>query len=786
MPSFFQVAAMTSCQFHPTISDTRPASPTAVLLHLYYLHDPRLGLPRSHHSLPADLSLPPPFQDDTDSELDDDYDDEELWCAGPGLYVAFECVRVWIEADTTVRELCEHLEDIVSWPIDDAGVQLWHGDSKLLPTHTFQQLAWFRQLLPATTASPTSSPYNRVLLCLPADPCVCAHCCRIDFARAKRRVKLVRRHIELHYTEMVRADDEEEELQSRARTGRNGNGSSKRGKTGNGLDDEEDDSWMDEVETSGKSGKEKAGGGGGGGKGGQKGKGAGSKSGKKKQAKEAQRLQKKEKEAKEERDRKVREQRERDEAARQERAKREAEATAEQERIEKERDELRRFNEQRERHREATELWQKEWVDERKVAQPTTRAEVVAAPAAAVAAKHQQRSKPYVDKPQSPSIKATLPTKHRQQQHQQQQHQQPTSKAVTVSSPSLTSKQTRPHQPPPAVHGEQQHDTAPLPTQHHPASQQHDSPQQQQQNIQPHCMKAAGNIMHQPVSPVPTSKPVAVSPPRWKGWGHSPHASRVCPPHFSQPLSPYPHSSTASTDDDTSSLNSDCFSLFSSTSALLPPSSPTSSGSSSMRSHRLSSASSSHSASTVTSPCLSSLSGQSLSPSLPPLFCDKSADMPLPTVLSPFTAARVAPAAVSSRASALWPLSQPQHAREVEVQRHWQDDGADEDAVLQAACSEYSYYKDEQQCQQAEEQQWTEHGGWQSGVLPLSSWALGSAAPGGPAFAQYDGSLYTPHPHPGVHHAGLGGRRQLYGYMPLVQYVPVYISNEQQLQSGEG
>ena len=813
-----------SCQFHPTISDSKPASPTAVLLHLYYLHDPRLGLPRSHHNMPAELAscMPPPCLDDDDSELDD-WDDEELWCAGPGLYVAYECVRVWIEADTAVRELCEHLEDVVSWPIDDMGVQVWHGDSKLHPTHTFAQLAWFRQLLPATTASPPSSPYDRLLLCLPADPCVCTHCCRIDFARAKRRVKLVRRHIEQHYTEVVMADDEEEEEEARKRDGRGANGGkSNRSKAGKGS--EEDDSWMDEVEASEKGAKEKAG------SKGQKGKaaaGAG-KGAKKKQSKEAQRLAKKEKEAREERDRRAREQKDREEAARQERARREAELVAEQEKAERDREESRLLREQQERHREAagsSERWQKDWVDEeKKASHPLPPSKVVPAPA--VVAKKQQASKAQVDKHQQPSTNAaTTATPSKQQQPTQRQVK---SKVASTNRTSPVNKPAQQHKRS-AINGKhQQHNAAP-PAQNHTAVQLDELPvqsQQQQLHNAPRWKPAAdGGVSQQSTSPPSrpqtlvahsgppiangTVKPTAVShsslsngsgpaapqPPRWKGWG-SPCATRTAQPSALQPLplsphstyanhsvSPYPYYSTASTDDDNSSLNSDSFSLFSTASAMLPPSSPTS-----FRSHRLSSASSSNSASTVTSPSLSA-SGQSLSPSLPPLFCDKRADMPLPSVLSPFSVPRLSSASTSSRASTLWPLSQPQHAREGEQRRQWQDED-DEDAVLQAACSEYSHYSDDQQ--QDDQQRTEQRDGWHDDGAPMGGWALGEAAPGGSAFAKHDGSMYKPQYRPYregllVGHAGASGAHgavgqigpQLYGYMPLVQYVPVYISNEQ-------
>ena len=819
-----------SCQFHPTISDTKPASPTAVLLHLYYLHDPRLGLPRPHHSLPPELaaSLLPPFGDDDDgSELTDgEYDDEELWCAGPGLYVAYECVRVWIEADTAVRELCEHLEDIVGWPIDDMGVQVWHGDSKLHPTHTFSQLAWYRQLLPATTASPPSSTYDRLLLCLPADPCVCAHCCRIDFARAKRRVKLVRRHIEQHYTEMVMPDDEaEEEEAARQRDGRVTSG----GKSKRGEAVQEDDSWMDEVDTAGKAGKDKGGGGGVSSKI-QSGKaaGGGNKPAKKKQSREAQRLAKKEKEAKEEREKRVREQREKDEAARQERAKRDAEILAEQERAERDRDELRQLREENERQRQEArdnEQWQKEWVEETKVGQPTAPVQVTVAPAQKRQHQPQQQaSRPHIDRQSTQPATAITATGLNRQQQQQSHGKQSKAAANIVNTISPIHKPTQPHKQTAATTGErQQHTTVSPVTQPHSAAlhdtSPHTAPHHQPQHTAPRWKPAAdGSFAQHPTSPSSRIIPSSATPsaaavshtasavtqaPRWKGWG-SPSPTRACPPPAcvqSLPLSPhstyvghsqwspYPPFSTASTDDDNSSLNSDSFSLFSSASALLPPSSPIS-----FRSHRLSSSSSSNSASTVTSPCLSSLSGQSLSPSLPPLFCDKSTDAPLPAVLSPFTASRVACSTVSSRASAVWPLSLPQHVSDGELR---QQDDDDEDAVLQAACNEYAYYTDDQQqLHPADEQQWADRTtGWHNNTTRLSDWELGNAAPGTAVFTKHDGSLYNTQYRPYregllVGHAGpvgapvssAGVRQsgpQLYGYMPMVQYVPVYISNEQ-------
>ena len=823
-----------SCQFHPSISDVKPASPTAVLLHLYYLHDPRLGLPRSHHTADGSLPLPPQLDSDGDESEDDEYDDEELWCAGKGLYVAYECVRVWVEADTAVRELCEHLEDIVSWPIDDMGVQVWHGDSKLHPSHTLQQLGWFRALLPATTASPPASPHDRLLLCLPADPCVCTHCCRIDYARAKRRVRLVRRHVEQHYTEVVMADDEEEEAaEARKRQGRGGaHGKGKGGKA------EEDDSWMDEVAAGdAKGGKDKGGSG-----------GKGAKGKKQKQAKDTQRQARKEREAREERERRAREQREKEEAGRQERARREAEAVAEAERVEREREEMRRLREQ-----------QKEWEEEEKrAAPPAATPKVITATAATGKKKKQQQQQALVERQQEQSSSAAAPMAPSKPPAQQLQPTQRKAKSQSVISDAISpaSKRAAPEKQPPAASNTQQqqrHDAAAVdqhtvapdsppaqPTPTPPRKSSKDdlahqfflatsrrlpAPTQQPtypnsavtattkplvtpsiQPAQPAAIVAAAATTTKPVAvPVHSAALSAVQPTKWRGWS-SPCATRAQPPE-TPPSALYggpsavmsPHPSIASTDDDSGSLHSDSFSLFSAASAPLPPSSPTS-----FRSHRLSSAASSNSASTATSPCLSALSGASLSPSLPPLFCDKSADAPLPPLLSPFTAPTPPTGAVSSRTSALWPLSQRSRWHE-----SWD---ADDEAVLQAACSEYNNaYGDDTQLSKhyeppLDEQPWSEP----PGGAPLRShnWALPKAAPTVPGYAPVDGSIYNPQYRPYregllLSHAGPtmtqsryvaggdgggegGGGPQLYGYMamPLVQYVPVYISNEQ-AQSNE-
>ena len=612
-----------SCQFHPTISDSKPASPTAVLLHLYYLHDPRLGLPRPHHAFPGDIGPPPWLDDDCDSDMDESYDDDELWCCGPGLYVAYECVRLWVEPDTAVRELCEHLEDVVSWPIDDMGVQVWHADSKLHPTHTFAQLGWFRQLAPATSASPPSSPYDRLVLCLPADPCVCTHCCRIDFARAKRRVKLVRRHIEQHYQEVVLAEEEEEEEEARRRDGRSNGagGKGKRGGVGGGGSIEEDDSWMDEVDDSGKGSMEKSA------SKGQKGKAAGAKKVKSKLSKEAQRLLKKEKEAKEEKERKAREQKEKEEQARQERAKRDAEALAEQERAEREKEAARRqLREQQQRQREEAEKdvrWQKEWAEwaeeETKVGPPggpptvatVAATKVVTTAAASTVKTKQASSKAAIDKQESSSNKSKStaasgkPQTSPKQQSQKKAQRHAKATADSTNPPSPVTNHTAVQQHTTAVHSEpHQSNTPTSTTQHatathiytHQPQQQHQSKRQWKKTAVDNCTQTHDStppLSHPSTSsalpdhPTATVKPAAVpavaavvAPTKWKGWG-SPRTASLCPPSSVQPLplsphsicststttstmSPYPshYSAAACTDDDSSWLGSDSFSLF--------------------------------------------------------------------------------------------------------------------------------------------------------------------------------------------------------------------------------
>ena len=581
----------------PLCTEEKPVGPS-VKLYVYYLHDPRLVLlPRSSHSS-AHLT---PFPDDggggggagtsddwagSDSESDLS-SDTGLWYAGPSLYVAYSVLPLYCPPHATTSDLCEAILSFAdaSWPIDDLLVQVYHGEHKCQPAQQFQHMGWYRSLLHA----PQSPAARRqaFVLCLPSDPCACGHCQRLDDLRAKRRVKLVRRHVEEYHQEVLMDEDDfmdEDDLDEDDEDGAASKGGSAPAKRkGRGSVKAEDDSWMDSPGV-----QEKKDG------------GAGKKAVKKKKKKPpaSKRKEEREKEAERERGRERERERERQrEAERQRQRDLELKAAADLATAEAA---VRAEAEARETARSLTpkQLRRKAARAERQAA-----AAAVPAPPPSSAAVVAQSTSPRPSTPSSSpshSLAASLSPSHastdapqpssreRKQQQQARQHreqQQQHTHIVTAKAPPAA---------PPAQVGASVH--AALPPQPPQRRQQQQPPVDDMVTLSPKTEPLAVHS-HTPTVALPATAPVAsfttsaeteVVHPAWAEAAPLPppamdavHPQSVSPVVL--PLSPQSASSTVtspdvnfsttSTDDDSSSLYSDDapFSLFS---AHVPSSSP--------------------------------------------------------------------------------------------------------------------------------------------------------------------------------------------------------------------